>query len=188
MPFDYDPAEAAANLDTQRGPPRERSDSSMKHDVDNAVRGAVIGDAGKTRVNMYIDNDIVEHFRALATSRGRGYQTEINAALRQVMLQPPEALAVPAQRRIRLLDEAGKDVLVDIAARMRVLEHRAGIANTAALAVADTRAEYVVEVVEAPRRRGKAAAAGAAKSAKPAGKARAPAARKRVRPSASKGR
>lgn len=161
----------------------------MKHDFENAVRGAVVDGSGKTRVNMYMDNDIVEHFRALATARGRGYQTEINAALRQVMLQPPQAAAVPAQRLVRLLDASGKDVLVDIAARMRVLEHRAGIAKAGpSLAVADTRAAYVVEVVEEPRKR--ATRAAPAKAAKGPAKAKG-AARKaggRLKPSASKGR
>lgn len=36
---------------------------------------------GKARVTMYLDADIVEYFRA----RGAHYQTEINAALRQIV-------------------------------------------------------------------------------------------------------
>jgi len=57
----------------------------MRHDFDNVRRGAVIQDTGKTRVTMYLDNDVIEYFRRLATSKGRGYQTEVNAALRAAM-------------------------------------------------------------------------------------------------------
>lgn len=57
----------------------------MRHDFDNVRRGAVIQDTGKTRVTMYLDNDVIEFFRRLATSKGRGYQTEVNAALRTAM-------------------------------------------------------------------------------------------------------
>jgi hypothetical protein len=57
----------------------------MKHDFQNARRGAVIQTAGKTRVTMYLDDDVIEFFRARATSNGRGYQTEINACLREAL-------------------------------------------------------------------------------------------------------
>ena len=57
----------------------------MDHDFDNIRRGAVIKDAGKTRVTMYLDNDVLDHFRKVATQKGHGYQTEINAALRGFM-------------------------------------------------------------------------------------------------------
>lgn len=36
----------------------------------------------KFRVNMFMDMDIVEHFRLQAKRRGLGYQTLINQALR----------------------------------------------------------------------------------------------------------
>ena len=57
----------------------------MDHDFDNIRRGAVIKDAGKTRVTMYLDNDVLDHFRTVATRKGHGYQTEINAVLRGCM-------------------------------------------------------------------------------------------------------
>jgi uncharacterized protein (DUF4415 family) len=38
---------------------------------------------GKTRVNMHLDNDVIEYFKLRAS--GRGYQTLINSALREVM-------------------------------------------------------------------------------------------------------
>jgi uncharacterized protein (DUF4415 family) len=36
----------------------------------------------KTRITIYLDDDVLEHFRALANRYGTGYQTLINAALR----------------------------------------------------------------------------------------------------------
>lgn len=37
----------------------------------------------KIRVNMFMDLDVVEHFRKLAKDKGLGYQTLINQALRE---------------------------------------------------------------------------------------------------------
>jgi len=39
---------------------------------------------GKTRVTMFLDDSILETFRFRAETEGRGYQTLINEALRQV--------------------------------------------------------------------------------------------------------
>jgi len=38
---------------------------------------------GKTRITIMLDNDIISTFRARAGSEGVGYQTLINAALRE---------------------------------------------------------------------------------------------------------
>jgi uncharacterized protein (DUF4415 family) len=37
----------------------------------------------KIRVNMFMDLDVVEHFRKLSKNKGLGYQTLINQALRE---------------------------------------------------------------------------------------------------------
>ena len=37
---------------------------------------------GKTRITIYLDNDVLEAFRRRSESAGRGYQTLINDALR----------------------------------------------------------------------------------------------------------
>lgn len=36
----------------------------------------------KTRITIYLDDEVIDHFRALAKRYGTGYQTLINAALR----------------------------------------------------------------------------------------------------------
>ena len=56
-----------------------------EYDFSNAKRGAVVPQKGKTRINIYIDNDVLEEFRARAEDAGRGYQTMMNEALRQCL-------------------------------------------------------------------------------------------------------
>jgi post-segregation antitoxin (ccd killing protein) len=61
------------------------NDDDLVHNFSTARRGSAIGSRGKTRVTMYLDDDVLEHFRDRASQKGRGYQTEINACLRQSM-------------------------------------------------------------------------------------------------------
>jgi len=56
-----------------------------EYDFSKARRGAVVPQKGKTRINIYIDNDVLEEFRRRADEAGRGYQTMINEALRQYL-------------------------------------------------------------------------------------------------------
>jgi hypothetical protein len=53
-----------------------------EYDFSRARRGPVIPQSGKTRITIYLDDDILEAFRDRAESAGRGYQTLINDALR----------------------------------------------------------------------------------------------------------
>lgn len=103
----------------------------MQHDFDNIRRGAVIADAGKTRVTMYLDNDVLEHFRTLATKQGRGYQTEINAALRGVMAGEGKAPTRAKHRSEDRAAEAGLGALISrldlLMGRLDRLEQRADL-------------------------------------------------------------
>ena len=54
-----------------------------EYDFSKGKRGAVIASPGKTRITIMLDDDLIEHFRALAEAQGAGYQTLINAALRE---------------------------------------------------------------------------------------------------------
>lgn len=63
----------------------------MEHDYKTARRGAVIQSTGKTRVTMYLDDDVLDFFRERATKLGRGYQTIINSELRGLMEGTAEA-------------------------------------------------------------------------------------------------
>ena len=63
-----------------------------EYDFSKAKKGAVIPSAGKTRITIMLDDDVIEHFRAVAEKQGTGYQTKINAVLRSAM-QSNEASA-----------------------------------------------------------------------------------------------
>jgi uncharacterized protein (DUF4415 family) len=45
----------------------------------------------KTRITIYLDDAILEQFRALSRQSGMGYQTLINAVLRQQVPAPAHA-------------------------------------------------------------------------------------------------
>ena len=45
-----------------------------EHDFGKTKRGPVIKDAGKTRITIYLDNEIVEEYRSRTEKPGRGYQ------------------------------------------------------------------------------------------------------------------
>jgi hypothetical protein len=54
-----------------------------EYDFSKGKRGAVIAEKGKTRISIFIDNAILDAFRARAEKAGTGYQTMMNEALRQ---------------------------------------------------------------------------------------------------------
>ena len=53
-----------------------------EYDLSNAARGAVVEQAGKQRITIMLDSDIIAAFRVRAAESGRGYQTLVNQALR----------------------------------------------------------------------------------------------------------
>lgn len=55
------------------------------YDFSKGVRGPVVPSTGKTRVTMYLDDDVLEAFRAKAGAEGKGYQTMINEVLRKAI-------------------------------------------------------------------------------------------------------
>lgn len=57
------------------------------YDFSKGKRGAVAPTAAKTRVTIYLDNDLLEEFRARAERLGKGYQTLINEALRNCVAE-----------------------------------------------------------------------------------------------------
>lgn len=56
-----------------------------EYDFSKGKRGAVIVEKGKTRISIFIDNAILDAFRARAEKAGTGYQTMMNEALRQYL-------------------------------------------------------------------------------------------------------
>lgn len=57
-----------------------------EYDFSKGKRGAVIPSPGKTRITIMLDDDVIEQFRLRAEAQGVGYQTMINAALRESLM------------------------------------------------------------------------------------------------------
>jgi len=55
------------------------------YDFSKAKPGPVIQSPGKTRITIMLDDEVIEHFRQQAEALGIGYQTMINATLRQAV-------------------------------------------------------------------------------------------------------
>ena len=53
-----------------------------EYDFSKAKRGAVISPVGKTRITIYLDDEIVRQFKLGSEKSGKGYQTLINEALK----------------------------------------------------------------------------------------------------------
>ena len=84
-----------------------------EYDFSKGKRGAVI--RGKTRITIFIDNAILEAFRARAQKAGMGYQTMINEALRAYLTQAEQPLTEQVLRHV--LREEMPEYLRDLKAR-----------------------------------------------------------------------
>lgn len=70
------------------------------YDFSRAKRGAVAGAGGKSRITIYLDDDILQEFRSRGEKLGRGYQTLINEALRQSLSRHSQPLDARTLRKI----------------------------------------------------------------------------------------
>jgi hypothetical protein len=72
-----------------------------EYDFSGARRGAVLkSPRGKTRITIYLDNDVLDAFREKGDAAGRGYQTMINDALRTALGEDPRLVDVHTLRRV----------------------------------------------------------------------------------------
>jgi uncharacterized protein (DUF4415 family) len=74
-----------------------------EHDFKKAKRGPVLRvPAGKTRITIRIDDDVLEWFKAQVHAAGGGnYQTLINQALREYIESQEESLEETLRRVLR---------------------------------------------------------------------------------------
>jgi uncharacterized protein (DUF4415 family) len=72
----------------------------VEYDFSEANRDAVIPQTGKTRITIYIDDDVLETFRERSDSAGKGYQTMMNEALRQYLEKVKQPLDEETLRRV----------------------------------------------------------------------------------------
>ncbi|MBK9471893.1 MAG: BrnA antitoxin family protein [bacterium] len=71
-----------------------------EYDFSKGTRGPVIPQTGKTRITIYIDDDILEEFRNRSDAAGYGYQTMMNQALRDYLSKAKQPIDARTLRRI----------------------------------------------------------------------------------------
>jgi len=74
-----------------------------EYDFSNGTRGAVIEPSSKTRITIFLDDDILTAFRERAAQSGKGYQTLINETLRANL--SPESAPLTAEMLRKILHE-----------------------------------------------------------------------------------
>lgn len=70
-----------------------------EYDFSEGKRGPIVDSSGKTRITIMLDNDVIEAFRERAEAKGTGYQTAMNEALRESILED-EPLTANTLRQI----------------------------------------------------------------------------------------
>jgi hypothetical protein len=78
-----------------------------EYDFSKGKRGPIRSTKGKTRITIYLDDEILDAYRCKADKIGRGYQTMINEALGQSINNKSAAVDAKTLRRI-LREELGK--------------------------------------------------------------------------------
>ena len=71
-----------------------------EYDFSKGKRGAVIPQKGKTRISIFIDNSVLNEFRARAEKSGIGYQTMMNEALRQYLAETGQPVTEKVLRNV----------------------------------------------------------------------------------------
>ena len=71
-----------------------------EYDFSKGKRGQVVKPKGKTRITIYLDNDVIDKFRRRSDSAGFGYQTMINDALREYLNKKEEPVTEAAIRQV----------------------------------------------------------------------------------------
>ena len=71
-----------------------------EYDMTKAKRGNVIGSRGKTRITIYLDDEVLAKFREQAEKQGKGYQTLINDVLLHASAQNTAPVTEESLRKI----------------------------------------------------------------------------------------
>jgi hypothetical protein len=79
-----------------------------EYDFSKGTRGALLSNKGKTRITIYIDDNVLEEFRARAEASGTGYQTMINDALKEYLSKTSEKPVTETTLRRILHEELPK--------------------------------------------------------------------------------
>lgn len=71
-----------------------------EYDFSKGKRGAVIPLKGKTRISIFIDDSVLEGFRARAEKAGTGSQTMMNDALRKFLAEADQPVTEKMLRQV----------------------------------------------------------------------------------------
>jgi hypothetical protein len=71
-----------------------------EYDFSKGKRGAPIPQKGKTRISIFIDNAVLDAFRARAEKAGIGYQTMMNEALRNYLGETDQPVTAKVLRQV----------------------------------------------------------------------------------------
>ena len=71
-----------------------------EYDFAKGKRGAALPQKGKTRISIFIDNAVLDAFRARAVKAGAGYQTMMNEALRQYLSEAEQPVTETILRNV----------------------------------------------------------------------------------------
>ena len=71
-----------------------------EYDFSKGKRGVVVSQKGKTRITIFLDNEVIEEFRKRADAAGCGYQTMINEALRRYLDKTEQPVTEAALRQV----------------------------------------------------------------------------------------
>ncbi len=80
--------------------PRNGGSLKKEYDFSQGKRGPVLRPKGKTRITIYLDDDILDAFRERADRAGSGYQTMINQALREYLAESATPLDEKTLRKV----------------------------------------------------------------------------------------
>lgn len=76
------------------------SGAKRAKDVPHLAKLQAEAAGGKTRITIFIDDDVLAAFRVRAENEGKGYQTLMNAALRTALAPEAAPVTVDALRRV----------------------------------------------------------------------------------------
>lgn len=71
-----------------------------EYDFSKGKRGALVPTKGKTRITIYIDDSVLNEFRARAERAGAGYQTMMNEALKAFLEKNEKPVTAAVLRQI----------------------------------------------------------------------------------------
>lgn len=79
-----------------------------EYDFSEGTRSSILSSKGKTSITIYIDDAVIEEFRARAEAAGTGYQTMINDALKAYLADSSEKPVTESVLRRVLQEEFPK--------------------------------------------------------------------------------